>query len=130
MQKEQIEKYIILINSYIKAYKEFDTKALCELLDDRVEFTNIYQGEVVESAKGLVEFAIIDEQSKAMFAHREIVINNINLSSNGADLDVNFKITLGVGTPEGLKAGDELKFKANINFIFANNKILKVLFIS
>ncbi len=130
MQKEQIEEYIILINSYIKAYKEFDTKAQCELLTENIEFTNIYQGEVVESAKGLVEFALIDEHSKTMFKHREIKINNINLSSNTADLDVQFNVTLGVGTPEGLKAGDELSFKASINFVFDHNKISKVLLIS
>ena len=126
MDKEHIEQSVKLINDYILAYNRFDIKAISALLTDDVEYKKISHGELTNSTDGIVEFSLLQEQSKAMFSKREQKILNINLGTNTANVDIEFNATLAVGTVDGLKAGQEISFKGTTSFNFKDGKIAKI----
>lgn len=125
-----IEKAISLINSFIQAYSSFDIQALEQLVDDKFEFKNISQGEVLEEASNKIEFSLILEQSKILFSDRTIEIQSLNLNKQTAQADVLINATMAISTPDGLRAGQVISYNAKLNFYIENLKIQKVSFIS
>lgn len=125
-----IEKTISQINTFIQAFSGFNMQTLEPLLDDNFQFKNISQGEVLEEASNKVEFCFILEQSKILFNTRTIEIQSLNLNNQTAEANVLINATMAISTPDGLKAGQKISYKATINIYIENSKILKVSFIS
>lgn len=124
---KNIEKIITDVNSFIKAYSVFDIESLNPLVSDNFSFKNIAQGEVLEDASNKIEFSLILEQTKLLFSKREIQIKSLDINNTTiAQADVLIDATMAISTPDGLRAGQQIKYNAKIIFTFKDRLIEKV----
>lgn len=126
-----IEEKISLINKFIFAYSIFDLNSIQKIIDENLfEFKNISQGEILEHASNFIEFSLILEQSKIMFKDRTIEISNLNIKEFVVEAETIVSTTMAIGTPDGLRAGQKLNFKAKFIFNLSGDKITKLSLIS
>lgn len=123
---KNIEKTISLVNSFVVAFSKFDIKALEPLLSDNIIFKNISQGEILEEASNKIEFALILEQAKILFSNRDIKIQAVNIKENIIEVDTQIEATMAISTPDGLRAGQDISYKATLVITLEQNLISKL----
>jgi ketosteroid isomerase-like protein len=115
-----------IIESYIRAYNNFDTGQMLVDIDDNVHFENIAEGKVILSISGKEEFKIQAEKTRSLFKNREQEITSVSEEGDRVEVDINFKGVLGQDTSNKLKSGDLVEMKGKSIFTFRDNKIVEL----
>lgn len=120
------EKKKKLVETYIEAYNRFDVARMLSVLDDRIVFENVSNGELTLEIKGIEAFKNQAEQAAKIFTARTQKIEDFVFSADGCEVDIDYRGTIAADLPNGLKAGDEIKLKGKSIFRFADGKISKI----
>ncbi|WP_316765547.1 nuclear transport factor 2 family protein [Pedobacter frigiditerrae] len=115
-----------IIKNYITAYNNFDLDGMCEQLHSDIEFIYIDKGEPNLTLNGIEAFKAQAEQAAAMFKVRKQEIIAIVYGDNHVEVDIEYRGTLAVEFPNGLKAGDKIELKGKSVFQFHDGLILKL----
>lgn len=129
MEKQILEK-IDLINRFINDLNSLEYGKIDRYLSKDITLKNISHGEIVDTIEGKEQLDFFLQQRKNFFKEHYSSIDNIHLGDNSANIDLTFTLTLAMGTPEGLRAGEKITFKGSISLYFKDNKIVKIDLIS
>ncbi|MEJ8755522.1 nuclear transport factor 2 family protein [Pontibacter sp. H259] len=114
------------IESYIKAYNNFDVKGMLAQLHPEVEFENYTNGEVTLSIKGIDAFKAQAADATKYFTQREQKITQLTITDNIAEAQIDYTAILAIDLPNGLKTGDKLELKGKSVFTFKDGKIIRL----
>ena len=114
------------IEHYLQAYNAFDVAGMLRDLHPEVTFENIADGEVTLSLQGIDAFRRQAEQAAQLFRQREQRIEGLRFEDDRAEVAIDYRGTLAVDLPNGLKAGDELKLKGKSVFRFEDGRIIHI----
>jgi ketosteroid isomerase-like protein len=118
--------YHKIIESYIRAYNNYDTDQMLVDIDDDVKFENIADGEVTLSISGKEELRTQAEKTKLLFKNREQAITSVKEDGDRVEVIIDFKGVLGQDTSNQLKSGDLVELKGKSIFKFRDNKIVEL----
>ncbi len=79
------------IEEYIKAYNDFDVAGMLATLHPAVEFTNIANGEVTLTTKGLEAFKAQAQRATQFFKHRQQTIINLTFAQEQAEVLIDYQ---------------------------------------
>lgn len=127
MEKQLIQQ---TIESYLKAYNNFDVAGMLETLHPEIKFENITNGNTDLSLNGLNEFKAQANGALHYFSERKQVISGISISGQTAEVSIDYIAVLAVDLPNGLKAGEQLQMKGQSIFSFQDNLIISLTDIS
>ena len=119
-----------LVESYIRAYNNFDLEGMTANLHERVAFKNISTGEVTLETRGIEAFRNQAEQVLNIFSERQQKIENISFGDDGCEIEIDYRAKLAADLPNGLKAGDEINLTGKSIFRFEGGKISEIYDIS
>ena len=114
------------IERYIQAYNQFDVEGMIKDLHQDVVFENYSGNELSLSIKGIDEFKNQAETSKGYFSKREQEISNWVIKGDVIEVGINFRATLAIDFPNGMKAGNELSLNGKSIFQFSEGKIVRI----
>ncbi|MEC0106905.1 nuclear transport factor 2 family protein [Paenibacillus taichungensis] len=112
-----------LIEKYMSAYNTFNIDGMIGVLNENIHFRNISKGEVNSETKGIQEFRTLAEQSIQVFSQRRQVIKNITFEGDKAEVEIDYEGILSSDLPNGMKAGETLKFQGKSIFQMKDKKI-------
>jgi ketosteroid isomerase-like protein len=115
-----------IIDSYIKAYNNFDVEGMLKHAHPDIEFTNLANGEVNVKIKGVNILKKQAEDSTKLLKKREMTITEQVIKGDIVENKIDFKGILAIDIPEGPKAGELVKLKGKSIFKFQNGKIISV----
>jgi hypothetical protein len=98
-----------LIETFIRAYYDFDVDTMVSLMHAECSFRDVSGGQVNASADGLAQFRELAERSKALFSSRRQTITGYREQGDTVTVDIAYEGILKVDLPNGLKAGQPLQ---------------------
>lgn len=116
-----------LIEQYVLAYNQFDIAGMVENLHPDILFENISEGEVSLSLQGLPAFRKQAEAALTFFTSRQQQITNWHFDQQQVTIDIEYRATLAIDFPNGMKAGDTLALNGQSVFHFEDGKITKII---
>ena len=116
-----------LIESFIRAYNNFDVDGMMVLMHPECSFQNISGGQVTATATGIRQFRELAERAKALFSARSQTIIAYKLEPDSVTVDIDYEGVLRVDLPNGLKAGQTLKLKGQSVFRFRDGLIYELI---
>ncbi len=122
MKEQQKE----IIENYIKSYNDFDIAGMTKNLSDAVVFENVSNGKVELRTEGITEFKKQAESAKKYFTQRKQTIESWEFNNAKVTVEIDYKATLAIDLPNGLKTGDTLELKGVSEFEFENGKIKSI----
>lgn len=117
------EKSKKIIENYIKAYNSFDINTMVKLLHKEILFRNFSNGEINTETKGIQEFRELAERSLKMFSSRCQTVMDYSVIDQKITVQIDYKATLAVDLPTGLKSGDKIQLKGMSVFEIREGKI-------
>jgi len=114
------------IEHYLQAYNAFDVTGMLRDLHPDLTFEHIADGEVTLSLQGIDAFRQQADQAAQLFRLREQRIEAFRFEDDRAEVAIDYRGTLAVDLPNGLKAGDELKLKGKSVFRFQDGRIIHI----
>ncbi|MFA0962924.1 nuclear transport factor 2 family protein [Roseivirga sp. BDSF3-8] len=120
------EQYRKMVESYVRAYNNFDIEGMTQNLDEDMVFENISNGKVDLRTEGLEEFRQQAESAKQYFKQREQIIESWDFSGSTVRIAIQYKALLAIDLPNGLKSGDTLEIEGESEFEFVDGKIKKI----
>ncbi|EJI2332413.1 nuclear transport factor 2 family protein [Vibrio cholerae] len=117
---------IKLIESYVSSYNSFDVAGLLALLDENVVFENESNGEINVRSEGKRDFEKLAYESAKIFSSRQQTITDVVICDSTATVNINYKGTLAIDLPNGLKTGQVLELKGRTYFEFTGGKICHI----
>lgn len=123
MKEKQMKR---VIDSYIKAYNEFNVDEMVKNIHQDIEFKNIAGGEVNVHIKGLDILKKQAEQSAGLFKKRKMTITQQTIKGDAVENKIDFTAILAMDIPDGPKAGEIIKIKGKSIFKFKNGKIILI----
>ena len=119
-----------MISSYIDGYNRFDIDKMIADFDNNIIFANIQNGETTMSLMGLTAFKQQARQAEEFFYERAQTIKSFNHFDNCTEIEIDFKASLAMDLPNGLKKGEQLNLSGKSIFEFDNNRIIRLTDIS
>jgi len=120
------EQQKLIIEKYIDAYNAFDIKGMTKNLNENIVFVNISNGKVDVRTEGINDFTKQAESAKQYFMERNQTIDFWNFDEQKVTIEIDYKATLAIDLPNGLKVGDTLELKGKSEFDFEDLKIIKI----
>ena len=114
------------VTVYIEAYNRFDVDGMLAPLHDEVVFRNIANGEVNLTTAGKEGFRGQAEQATRYFSEREQRVTHWQLVDNRVEVAIDYRATVAVDLPNGLKPGDTLRLQGKSVFRFDDGKIISI----
>jgi len=118
------------IESYIDAYNAFDVDGMIQHLDEDLIFENHTNGTVNLRTEGKKAFAEQAESAMKYFKQRKQTITAWSFDQQEITVEVDYKATLALDLPNGLKAGNVIALKGKSVFQFNAGKISRIIDIS
>lgn len=115
-----------IIESYIQAYNHFDIDGMVLYLDENIVFENSSNGIVNLRTDGLHEFKTQALSAKQYFKQRKQTITSWEFNGTIVIITIDYKATLAVDLPNGLKSGDTFELKGQSEFEFSDGKITRI----
>jgi hypothetical protein len=115
-----------IIENYVRAYNGFDIEGMLAGMHKDVRFENISNGEVTLVTNGIAELKKQAKQAGEYFKEREQKITGMQHKNNLVEADIDYKATLAVDLPNGMKAGDTIEMKGKSVFRFRGDKIIEL----
>jgi hypothetical protein len=115
-----------VIENYIQAYNQFDIEGMLTDLHEDVVFENISEGILTLRTEGIEEFRTQAEKAMNCFSQREQIIRNWDIQLDKVVIDIDYKATLATDLPNGMKQGDILQISGQSEFVFEEDKIIKI----
>lgn len=115
-----------VIENYIQAYNQFDIEGMLTDLHEDVVFENISEGILTLRTEGIDEFHTQAEKAMNCFSQREQIIRNWDIQLDKVVIDIDYKATLATDLPNGMKQGDILQISGQSEFVFEEDKIIKI----
>lgn len=115
-----------LIENYIQAYNQFDMEGMLMDLHKDVVFENISEGILTLRTEGIDEFQTQAEKAITYFSQREQMIRNWDIQLDKVVIDIEFKAILATDLPNGMKQGDILQISGQSEFVFEEDKIIRI----
>ncbi|PXY01218.1 hypothetical protein DF185_11270 [Marinifilum breve] len=115
-----------VIEHYIQAYNQFDIEGMLMDLHEDVVFENISEGILTLRTEGIDEFHTQAEKAMNCFNQREQVIKNWDIQLDKVVIDIEYKATLATDLPNGMKQGDILQIFGKSEFVFEEDKIIRI----
>lgn len=112
-----------LIQAYISAYNNMDVDAMLAPLHPAIVFTNVSNGEVTHTTQGKTAFKVQAEQALNYFSQRCQTVTGLTWNGEQAEALIDYKATLAIELPNGLKAGQELHLQGKSVFRFSEGLI-------
>jgi hypothetical protein len=119
-----------IVKNYIEGYNNFDIDKMVMDFDEQIVFVNIENGSENLTLTGLAEFRRQAEQANAYFSERTQAIKSIIQTSNRCEIEIDYRATLAMDLPNGLKKGQELILTGKSVFEFDRDKIIRLTDIS
>ena len=116
-----------LIESFIRAYNNFDVDGMIALMHPECSFQNISGGQVTATATGIRQFRELAERAKALFSARSQTTIAYKLEPDSVTVDIDYEGVLRVDLPNGLKAGQTLKLRGQAVFRFRDGLIYELI---
>jgi hypothetical protein len=116
----------LIIEHYIDAYNAFDIKRMTQNLNENIVFKNISNGIMDMRTEGIIAFTKQAEAAKQYFKERNQTIDSWNFDEQKVTIGIDYKATLAIDLPNGLKVGDTLELKGKSEFEFEGPKIIKI----
>lgn len=116
----------VIVDQYIKAYNEFDIDGMLKNVHPDVEFKNIAGGEINVHILGRKVLKKQAKDSTKLLKKREMLITEQKINGDVVDNKIDFKAVLNVDIPDGPKAGELVKLKAESRFKFKGDKIISI----
>lgn len=120
------EQQKLIIEKYIDAYNAFDIKGMTKNLNENIVFENISNGKVDVRTEGINDFTKQAESAKQYFKERNQTIDFWNFDEQKVTIEIDYKATLAIDLPNGLKVGDTLELKGKSEFDFEDLIIIKI----
>lgn len=115
-----------LIENYIQAYNQFHMEGMLTDLHKDVVFENISEGILTLRTEGIDEFQTQAEKAITYFSQREQMIRNWDIQLDKVVIDIEFKAILATDLPNGMKQGDILQISGKSEFVFEEDKIIRI----
>lgn len=115
-----------MVESYVRAYNNFDIKGMLRDLHEQIIFKNISNGETTLELNGIEAFRDQARQVVGLFTEREQKITNFVCNADVCEIEIDYSATLAADLPNGLKAGDKINLKGKSVFRFADGKIIAI----
>lgn len=115
-----------VIENYILAYNQFDIEGMIMDLHEDVVFENISEGILTLRTEGIDEFHTQAEKAMNCFSQREQIIRNWDIQVDKVVIDIDYKATLATDLPNGMKQGDILQISGQSEFVFEEDKIIRI----
>jgi ketosteroid isomerase-like protein len=115
-----------LIESFIRAYNNFDVDGMVSLMHRDCVFRNVSGGQVNASTTGIEQFRELAEASKAMFSSRHQEVTGYREDGDAAVVDIAFEAVLYADLPDGPKAGATLSLNGQSVFEFRDGLICRL----
>jgi hypothetical protein len=91
-----------------------------------VVFENISEGILTLRTEGIDEFQTQAEKAITYFSQREQMIKNWDIQLDKVVIDIEFKAILATDLPNGMKQGDILQISGQSEFVFEEDKIIRI----
>ena len=114
------------VTVYIEAYNRFDVDGMLPPLHEEVVFRNIANGEVSLTTTGKEDFRGQAEQATQYFSEREQRVTHWQLADNRVEVAIDYRATVAMELPNGLKLGDTLRLQGKSIFRFDDGKIISI----
>jgi ketosteroid isomerase-like protein len=118
-----------LIERYLAAYNSFDSDGMMALIHSDVQFKNISDGRVTDSASGIAAFRELAERSKKLFSFRKQMIRGFSANEDRVSIEIDFEGMLACDLPVG-RRGETIRLKGRSEFSFRDGKISELADIS
>ncbi|WP_282013637.1 nuclear transport factor 2 family protein [Marinifilum flexuosum] len=115
-----------VIEHYIQAYNQFDVEGMLMDLHEDVVFENISEGILTLRTEGIDEFQSQAEKAMTYFNQREQMIRNWDIQLDKVVIDIEYKAVLATDLPNGMKQGDLLQISGQSEFVFEEDKIIRI----
>ncbi|WP_282126190.1 nuclear transport factor 2 family protein [Marinifilum flexuosum] len=115
-----------VIEHYIQAYNQFDVEGMLMDLHEDVVFENISEGILTLRTEGIDEFQTQAEKAMTYFSQREQMIRNWDIQLDKVVIDIEYKAVLATDLPNGMKQGDLLQISGQSEFVFEEDKIIRI----
>ncbi|MFS4491723.1 nuclear transport factor 2 family protein [Maribacter sp. 2308TA10-17] len=115
-----------IIENYIKSYNDFDITGMTKNLSEAVVFENVSNGQVELRTEGITEFKKQAEAATSYFTQREQTIESWEFDNSKVTVEIDYKATLAINLPNGMKTGETLELKGVSEFEFENGKIKSI----
>jgi ketosteroid isomerase-like protein len=115
-----------LVENYVRAYNAFNVEEMLSGLHRDVIFKNISGGETTLDLKGIEAFRKQAETAVDFFSEREQKIKNFDFSEDDCQIEIDYRATLAIDLPNGLKTGEKIELKGKSVFRFADGKIVEI----
>ncbi|MCK9150683.1 nuclear transport factor 2 family protein [Methanobacterium alcaliphilum] len=115
-----------IVESYFKAYNDFQVDKMVSYLHDNVEFRNVSQGHVTLSLSGKKSFTNQANHAVDLFEKREITLKEITFEDEVMDVKLNFMGILAVDIPEGPSKGEKVEMDGRSILKFKDEKIIYI----
>ena len=114
------------IENYVSSYNNFDVENTLKGLNENITFTNIANGTVDLTTRGIAEFRKQAEQAKNLFSRREQKITGLKFDGDKVEAEIFYSATVAADLPNGLKRGSKLELKGKSIFRFAGDNIVAI----
>lgn len=116
-----------LIARYLKAYNGFDVEGMLAVLTPDIHFENHAEGRLTHVARGIVEFAALAEEAKALFAWRELRVIALAFEEDAVVAEIVFRGQL-VADPSDRAAADVvIELRGQSEFFFDGVRIGRII---
>ena len=115
-----------IVESYVRAYNNFDIENMLKDMDEGVIFRNISGGAINLTTNGIEELREQAETAKELFSEREQKITSLKFGENTVEAEIAYSGTLAADLPNGLKQGDQIELNGKSIFRFAGDKIIEL----
>ncbi|MCU0468202.1 MAG: nuclear transport factor 2 family protein [Arcicella sp.] len=127
---ENEKQKLVIIQSYIEAYNNFDTEGMIKDLHENIVFKNIANQEVNLTTVGKAEFKNQANQAKQFFKSRKQTITSTIVNEDSFEIMIDYQGVIAIDLPNGMKENDEIKLVGKSIFSFENDKIIAITDIS
>ncbi len=115
------------IESYLRAYNQFDLNGMLGPLAQDVIFQHYSQGTLTHHTEGLAAFRQQAEAAMDLFRSREQTAVEWSFDENVVTVHISYYAVLAADLPNGLQAGQVLRLKGQSVFHFTGNHITKII---
>ncbi|MEP1229713.1 MAG: nuclear transport factor 2 family protein [Litorimonas sp.] len=116
-----------VIETYIRAYNNFDVTGMLDCLANDVVFQNYTGDDITAQANSKDEFENMAKMGASAFEKRKQTPLHAITVGNTTHIEIEYFATVATDLPNGWKAGQELSFKGTSAYAIEENKIIKLI---
>lgn len=115
-----------LILDYLLAYNRFDIDGMLAVLSHDVRFENHSGGQLTSVTEGVDAFGELARQSAALFREREQRLLTLEFDGDRAQATIGWRGVFAQDVPGGPRAGAALELQGSSEFLFAGDRIVRI----